>query len=459
MRLEDITPDSLAGLDKDELLSLHHRLHQLWGLHFEETPVESVGGLKREDLWNTHNLIVQEMTTRGIDHAIHSLIDTHLAAMAPVAPSLPHLITVVPQFVSIVGSVARHGLGHDLDILVRTDREDNRMTIWADNIDLPLRNILDPGKVGYLHFIANPQGPHAEALALYDLALVRRKNLAGTLKPGDSYKVMKPAMSALTDAYSVDELWPWVEKWLERGQRIFASPKIDGFRAIISQRSGNLSVRFEESQPAAIEGLPEDLPVSGDFIIEGEYTAKRENHWLTRPELMAAVTDPDAQPHFWLYDLLCFDGNDISQVPFTERLEKLKELPLPGANFTVLEQNEIHSRDDLEEQLKRAQRHILSEGLFLRTDAPYHFGSTDTAAKLKFVLELKVLVLEVIHRETGWTYRSGLTADGAEFENTVEHAGNRYVDLGNTFVSKQKLAEEGQILNVLIEELGIAQGW
>nr|MBC8445887.1 methyltransferase domain-containing protein [Chloroflexota bacterium] len=54
---------------------------------------------------------------------------------------------------------------------------------WPDNIHLPLRKILDPDKAGFLHFIANPQGPHAENIPLYDLVLLRkptRDTLAAT---------------------------------------------------------------------------------------------------------------------------------------------------------------------------------------------------------------------------------------------------------------------------------------
>jgi hypothetical protein len=127
MKLEDITPESLKKVDDQELLSLHHRLHQIWGRHFERTSDETAGSLKREDVWNWHKLVVAEMKDRGINHNVESLIDTRLGQFNP-CPHLPDTIMVVPQFVSIVGSITVTGEGADVDVFLRTAPQ-NRMTM------------------------------------------------------------------------------------------------------------------------------------------------------------------------------------------------------------------------------------------------------------------------------------------------------------------------------------------
>ena len=372
---------------------------------------------------------------------------------------VPEEILVVPDFVSIVGSVAegKNDGESDVDVLIRSEADpDGRLLIWPDSIFVPLRKALDPDKEGYLHFTLNPQGPHATYEPLYDLVL-RRKGGRVELKavsPGSRYTVMKPRMAVITDAFSVDELWPWVEKWLEKEEKVLGSPKIDGYRAVISAKNGKSTVWFEDAKETR---TPAGLPnLSGTWVIEGEYTAKKDGKWLPRPELMAAVKDPEAKPHFWVYDCLYAGGEDISQKPFLERMEAAKKLNLPKEYFTILPQWPIRSRADLERDVHRAHEHELSEGLFVRIDGPYVFGATDTAAKLKFVLEVKVLVLGVTRKENGYIYHCGL-ADPGDFTNTVEFHGKQYVDLGNTFVSKEKLANEGDILNVVVEEIGIAR--
>jgi hypothetical protein len=390
-----------------------------------------------------------------MNHNVESLIDTHLANRTN--PSyLPNIITVVPQFVSLVGSTARLGTGPDVDVLIRASRQqvtegEAQHLIWSDNIDIPLRKILDPGKLGHLHFIANPQGPHAESLGLYDLALVLRQPLG--IQPGHSYQIMKPSMTSITDAFSIDEIWPWAEKHLD--EDVYASPKMDGFRTTITSSQGHVQFYFEGSTPKAPAGFEQPKEAS-DFTIEGEFTSMKDGSWLTRQELMDSIKDPSAKPHFWLYDCLYADGKDVSGLKFSERLTLLRTLTL-GAQFEVIPQTKVTSKAQLQQQLKAASHHLLCEGLFLRTDTPYVFGPTDQEAKIKFVLELKVKVFKATKVANGYTYHCGLSATGQDYDNTVTAKDGVYVDLGSTFVSKQKLADAGQILAVVVEELGVSQ--
>lgn len=93
---------------------------------------------------------------------------------------LPELM-VVPDFVSLVGSLARHGKGEDCDILFRTSEADDSMRLLVERAIAK-----DTG--GEIHAVWNAAGPHGTYLPLYDLVLrpktkLRRKILDGADTP------------------------------------------------------------------------------------------------------------------------------------------------------------------------------------------------------------------------------------------------------------------------------------
>lgn len=270
--------------------------------------------------------------------------------------------------------------------------------------------------------------------------------------PGKRYSVMKPSMTGVTEYFSTDELWGWTQKKLEDDHILLGSPKVDGFRAVIS-KDGDTSVWFEDSKETRTPpGMPELTGPS--FVIEGEFTAKRGDKWLARTQLAGVVAGKtEARPHFWLYDLLYHDGQDVSQRPFTERLILLKKLKLPERYFTVLAQRSVRGQRDLEAVGKWAAGRPLSEGLFLRVaSAKYAFGSSDSCAKLKTVAELKVQIIGSERKKNGIVYHVGLRKPG-KFSNVSEDL----LDLGNTFVGPDQRVKIGDTLNVVCEELVIGE--
>lgn len=601
MQLALISARSLRKVSDQELLSLHHRVHQLWGLYFEHTHDESAGNLTREDLFNIHELIKAEMERRkmhhnedSIDHAIKSHQD----------------LMVVPSFVSIVGSTVRDPEhANDLDVVIRSefDEKGNKFYISWENIYLPLRNVLDPEKTGKLHIILNPTGPHGDYIPVYDLVLrpakqedVVKVQFHGTgaqgsarkatavavscseeeivisdptsptvsgnsskllleqhdegckistpvgiisyapsishlpewvkgsdlliadgfawdwpikteiehqpildtiaqakelgvkrtifvnvgpdteyaiksgevekegveiasdgqeielkaVRPGSIYVVMKPKMAGVTDTFSIDELWEdWVKEKLNHG--IYASTKIDGFRTIIGWDGEEWYFWFEDSKKRRKFEIPK--PDAPSFVIEGEFTATKDNKWLARTELAGVVAgNTEADPFFWLYDLLYYDDQDVSAKPFAERLKILQELGKKlGKNFKVLDQYLIKDKSDLNHVLEIARKTEVCEGIYVRqADAPYAFGPTDTSAKLKFVAELKVQVIEAIKKTNGYVYHVGLRGgDETDFTNVKDGL----LDLGNTFVSPNQYVSPGDTLNVTCEELVIGE--
>lgn len=88
---------------------------------------------------------------------------------------LPQDLVVVQDFVSVVGSTVRgNDAPRDLDVVVRSQWDAGDISIKAQNVWVPIRNILDPDKEGRLNWIGNAQGPHGDFMPLYDLVLRRR---------------------------------------------------------------------------------------------------------------------------------------------------------------------------------------------------------------------------------------------------------------------------------------------
>jgi len=219
MKLSEITLQALRALGegkraRQEIGSLHRRCHQLWGL------LKRGAQVNKEDVVNAHAILVRRMKELGLNHNMVDDLDRiskrFEAISLPDLDGLPERILVTEDFVSIVGSVAQGGQGHDLDVLIRAVLDGRDFRIQAENVHLPLRKALDPEKRGYLHFIANPSGPHADCIPLYDLMLVRKSQIKvrrvgeadGEYKADSEYKVDSEDEARVSD----EEL---VRRWAE----------------------------------------------------------------------------------------------------------------------------------------------------------------------------------------------------------------------------------------------------
>lgn len=467
MRITDITAEALAETNDKELLSLHRRCHQLAGSLFatarERAEDDDEGKVTWEDLVNAHALIAAEMEAREMNHDVRDRLDRESARVEKGAVSLEYLkarlaeaqdVVVVENFISIAGSVVQKGeRAGDVDLVIRQDRRDTSLEILT-------RKVFDPEKQGYLHWVYQASGPHADYIPAFDLVLRPKKEfkvhtVKAGLKPITRYTPSKPAMMGFTEFFSADELW---EKWASKqGVPLYVSPKVDGFRCIMQKAGDRVSIYFEDSKEERSDRLPSlknallDAP---DCIIEGELQAAKDRKFLARPQVFSMLAGQlEAQPYVFLYDLLYVEPEgDVHEKPFSERYELLKSLGKKlGERFVVLPQLLVKG----EGEFKRAAKEMVSwqpfrgaglaiEGVVARrSDMAYTFAATDDYAKFKTWCELKVKVLKVEKTANGYVYECALRDD-----ETGED-----VVLGKTFVSKEKLASEGDTLNVMVEEL------
>lgn len=470
MRIAEISPVTLEAVPDSEVLVLHLRLHQLWGGLFEGNTRESAGDLTREDLVNAHRFIVAEMTRRVMRHewtdtGLHRFGEMELGSLVIGAER----VMVVPNFVSVVGSTVTHGpaLDRDMDVVVRSERRDGKFVIWAENVDLPLRKILDAGKAGRLHMIANPQGPHGPSVPLYHLMLVpvadveRRDVFA--IKPWYDGPLPKPAMRLYTEFFSVGELWDkWAAERVERGLAV--ENKLNGFRVLCEKKGRAVRIRTDGGKHLT-DNLPDVVEALGraeaDFVVDCDLGIVQDGIPWPRVKLMTLLSGKPEVPAgavitVTAFDVL-YDGEDVTGLPFSERragLERFVEA-LGALNVRVSQQEVVFDRQGLEKAAERLAGLPGSEGVVVKTlYAPYPLGeATSEWAKVKNVVEIKAVVLEVKPTERGgFNFRGGLLLGDAEYTNVVEFEGQKVVDLGFSFTAPFE-AKPGDIVTFRVEEI------
>lgn len=284
------------------------------------------------------------------------------------------------------------------------------------------------------------------------------------LKPGDRYRMTKPLLLGETDFASIDELWDrWGQKALEEAGSLYVSPKVDGFRLSLSRTDGHITLRSEDHK-RDFASLPQMKPLTqslaGDVIVEGEFVVRVGKKFVARPQIASFLAgNLDGDPHVYLYDIL-YAERDIHNEPWEKRFEILKEIGDKfGPNLHVLPQVRVTSEQDLIQAAKKMA--IWNggppiEGVVIRKgDMPYKFGPDNNYSKVKKYLEIKFHVLGVHRTKNGWTYEIALLdpPQGAPEKDVISKGSRKLFKVGRTFVTKQKLANPGDTLNVAVEEI------
>jgi DNA ligase D-like protein (predicted ligase) len=125
--------------------------------------------------------------------------------------------------------------------------------------------------------------------------------------------------------------------------------KLDGYRAIgvktsrdailYSRNHKNFNKRF----PQIAEAL-RDLPA--ETVIDGEVVALDESG---RPDFhrLQHFTAEASRIHYFIFDLLVFEGRDLTNLPLTERRDLMKSVKLQSPRIRVSEQFNISAEDML----------------------------------------------------------------------------------------------------------------
>ena len=384
----------------------------------------------------------------------------------------PDEVLVIPDFVDFVGSSVTGRNPNDLDVLFRADQDKDgkNFLVQSENALLRVSQTLDPKKEGLLHYINNPQGSHADYVPLYDLRLVKVKGFnktlikAGSTAPGAHFDPEKPLMAGYTEFFDTTDLWNnWAKDKLEKGAKLVGEIKFDGFRCIVSKQGDKVEVWYEDAEADRSAAIPDFVAAVKaapfeSLVLDGEMCARYNGKFVPRTQTLGLLgTKPfEWTPYLCTYDCLYLNGEDLHDKPLEEREPIAQKVVsrLSPEFFTYSQHKPITDQRSLAAVGKWAASQPLSEGCMVKDiTRPYAFGGSEDWAKLKTVKEIKVIVLSRDAKQNGYSYHCGLADNNSPFTNKTKLGTRSYIDLGNTFVLPQNIANTGDTINVEIQEL------
>lgn len=206
--------------------------------------------------------------------------------------------------------------------------------------------------------------------------------------------VPQPALATLSHERFWSEGWVY-ERKLD-GQRCLAVRTARGTR-LYSRSGRDVTVAF----PEIAEALEEQA--SNDFVVDGEVVAfegTRTSFAKLQPRILvssaAKARRSGVAVHFYVFDVLRADGEDVRRLPLLERKRRLREL----VHFDGPIRYTPHRRRGDETYFAEACRKGWEGLIAKRADSSYATGRTDQWLKFKCEAGQELVVV-------GWTDPEG----------------------------------------------------
>gem|GEM_PF-2303408 len=299
--------------------------------------------------------------------------------------------------------------------------------------------------------------PSNTVLAVYKKPMKK----ARALTPFGDFKPPKPAMSGMTEAFDVSQIWEWA-----KDRTVVAEPKLNGFRMIIAKQGNNYKIYTDSKKDRAkyYPSLKEEIEkVPDDFMADCSMGIEKNGKPLPRIKLMTLMADkPELREGerivCTVFDLP-FWKEDLHAKPFKERRKELesfyKKHLKASENFEITEYKTIGNKEELDKTFKRFAKYPQSEGVVVK-DVESKWdpdGSIEGWAKLKVEAEIKVMVIERHSVKGGrYNYTCGVLKGDSKFENITRVGDMELVDLGKTY-NTEITASPGAILTIGVEEI------
>jgi bifunctional non-homologous end joining protein LigD len=202
-------------------------------------------------------------------------------------------------------------------------------------------------------------------------------------------KRIEPMLARTGELPSDDENWAFEIKW----DGVRSIGYVDGGRLRLEARSGrDITPRYPE-----LRGLGRAL-AGHDAIVDGEVVAFDDGRpsfqklqgrmHLTSESHVRRLSESDPV-NYILFDLLWLDGHSLTDLPYTERRERLLELGLQGDRWLTPN----HHVGDGAAMLQASRAQGLEGVIAKRLDCPYYPGKRSHGwVKVKNVLETDVVV-------------------------------------------------------------------
>jgi len=348
--------------------------------------------------------------------------------------------------------------------------------LFKPNGDLRLHYIWDVDSPGFGYFIPLDDNyilnkESEEELSESELS-IKLFSRIHALKPCDE-----------CEYFDVKSLWKeYVSQYIDDG--ILVSPKWDGWRLHlhIDKTKNKVALYTEDEYLDVSKNMPsivkEILRVfkGENAIFDGEFVWYNENEiinpkatkvWLKyrqypREELPSFRKTPppsDKYTAYHIYDMLYYNGEDLTQLPYTERMEYVRKAIGRDYDYIDISENWLaKDKRSLERLVHKARTFPNSEGAMIKVpDHKYKLkGRTRGLVKLKNYKEYEAMIVGIhkVKDQPGvYNYRVALGPIPKEWlpklveDRIYEYKGKKYYILSQTYNIKQKL-NIGDIIEV-----------
>lgn len=414
------------------------------------------------------DLPVTQMHRTGSNKAVVVIDKEATVGESQIGPYLQDFC-VVPEFISLAGGAVKSSSPDDIDIVWRASES-------IGGMEIALRNLLPEKMREKVHHVYNPQGPHDDHIALFDLVARLRhprhvsQVAKAALRPNKRFTPLKTASGYTQQEYFAPEEFyeQWAKPFIEEGTRLDVEQKWPGYRTVAEYDGKNTLIYFEDStddRSKQLTVIVNELkalgkPVILDMDLHAIYSDGRIVPRVELSGLISKDTKVDDDGKFTtpsgatahlaarVFDVLYFDDKDLHTLPWTQRRETLNKL-FRSVDFKLFKPSParvVSSKKDLLEEIERVSKKDGSEGAVIKvvtSDYPLT-GQTTAWAKVKNVLEIKVEVLDrkpIKGSRNQWNYIVAYTD---------EHGKLR--ELGKTFNSRVD-AKPGDVLTLSVGEI------
>jgi len=431
----------LGDVSNEELVILHARAH------------------KNQD-WDEHEKIVEEMLKRGLEHRPLMHSKDEVVNMVFLEDIIDYFksFKVKHPFIFLVGSTVVNGYGNDIDILIRSspDNPFNRI------LEFRISQMFPPELRERLHFVYDEEGPFTAYIPLFELSsnMLRKEYVQMSKTELEFFKPFQPPKTRGTyhkdEFYTLDAIKKYyVPIYIGNGKPVAVENKVDGIRIILEKKGDKIAMYTEDKKqdiadrlPHVVEELKKILPKN--VILDVELVnynpdgTPMERKDITKIATAKNQHIDDSHVVLWAHDILWYNDKNLLGLPYGEYRKYLDKIP-EGKHFKKTISIVAKTEKQLIDAIKKVRVRPESEGAMLKPlEAPYNINGPVDWAKFKNSKQLYVEVMDV-HKVKGST-------NTYNYEIGVRDKNNKLVSLGRTF-NTNILAKKGDIIEVSFTKL------
>jgi len=371
---------------------------------------------------------------------------------------------IFENFVMLVGSTAEQDeKGDDIDIMIRDKERDDSDPFRRAIVQRIIKSFPEDVKED-LHIFAESTGPHNDYYPLYDLVL-KRKDFSEINKHEFSLSVdlpFTPKKPSEVAQYDKEKL---LEEMKRNDYNYFVEKKVAGFHAVATNKNDARVYSEGQEEFKGLSSFNKKLEKISDnnFIVTGELIYK-DAGLASRRELMKFLEEgspDDSNVEMIVWDIVSYDGEDLTDKPLKERQKYLDKLNLSKSDsIRVVPRTKVETKSEAEDTIEEYAEKEYSEGVVVKEpDSKYDYGSGKDWMKFRKTqkFDARVVAKDSVEGSDMWNYEIGIDLSDNDIdlikEDYIKSVDNNKVhSLGETFNTDIK-ADKGDILKIRVEEV------